>query len=126
MTTIMVAIKFAMPEAEIILTVWKLSIIVIRYFTLTSLHLWNISHVSSALKNLLSTCKLSLDNSAFVEFHPFYFLIKDKAMKKIMLRGPYYDGLYHLVPHSMGSLIHPFCITILYHNLLLFIDIFHI
>jgi hypothetical protein len=25
-----------------------------------------------------------------------------------------------------GSLIRPFCITILYHNLLLFIDIFHI
>jgi hypothetical protein len=27
-------------------------------------------------------------------------------------------------PH--GGLIRPFCITILYHNLLLFIDIFHI
>jgi hypothetical protein len=25
-----------------------------------------------------------------------------------------------------GGLIRPFCITILYHNLLLFIDIFHI
>jgi hypothetical protein len=27
---------------------------------------------------------------------------------------------------SLGELIPPFCITILYHNLLLFIDIFHI
>jgi hypothetical protein len=27
---------------------------------------------------------------------------------------------------SSGSLIRPFCITILYHNLLLFIDVFHI
>jgi hypothetical protein len=27
---------------------------------------------------------------------------------------------------SAGEVIRPFCITILYHNLLLFIDIFHI
>jgi hypothetical protein len=27
---------------------------------------------------------------------------------------------------SLGGLICPFCITILYHNLMLFIDIFHI
>jgi hypothetical protein len=27
---------------------------------------------------------------------------------------------------SMAAVIRPFCITILYHNLLLFIDIFHI
>jgi hypothetical protein len=27
--------------------------------------------------------------------------------------------------NMLGSLIRPFCITILYHNLLLFIDIFH-
>jgi hypothetical protein len=69
---------------------------------------WNILHVSSALKILLSTHKLSLDNNASVEFHPFYFLIKDKEMKKIMLRGPNYDGLYHLVPHSTGSSKHSF------------------
>jgi hypothetical protein len=29
-------------------------------------------------------------------------------------------------PGARSSLIRPFCITILYHNLLLFIDIFHI
>jgi hypothetical protein len=38
------------------------------------LHLKNILHVPSATKNLLSVYKLAIDNNAFLEFHPWYFL----------------------------------------------------
>jgi hypothetical protein len=43
------------------------------------LHLRNILHVPSSSMNLISAHKLTLDNNAFVEIHPFFFLIKDKA-----------------------------------------------
>jgi hypothetical protein len=43
----------------------------------SSLHLINILHVHSASKNLLSAHKIALDNNAFIEFQPFFFLIKD-------------------------------------------------
>jgi histone deacetylase 1/2 len=61
-------------------------------------HLCNILHVPSSSMNLISAHKLTLDNNAFVEIHPFFFLIKDKATQQIIFRGPYCDGLYPLVP----------------------------
>jgi hypothetical protein len=42
-------------------------------FTLNS-----ILHVPSASKNLLSVHRFTLDNHVFIEFHPFFFLIKDQ------------------------------------------------
>jgi hypothetical protein len=60
-------------------------------------------HVPSASKNLLSTHKIALDNNAFVEFHPSFFLIKDQATQEILFRGPCHGGLYPLVPVSMES-----------------------
>lgn len=42
-----------------------------------NLHLNNILHVPQAAKNLVSVHRLAKDNSAFLEFHPDYFLIKD-------------------------------------------------
>ncbi|KAM0877932.1 hypothetical protein ACQ4PT_035216 [Festuca glaucescens] len=46
------------------------------------------------------------DNNAFVEIHPFFFLIKDQATKQIVFRGPCHGGLYPLVPVSSGSSKH--------------------
>jgi hypothetical protein len=44
-----------------------------------SFDLNNILHVHSASKNLLSVHRFTLDNHVFVEFHPFFFLIKEQA-----------------------------------------------
>jgi hypothetical protein len=68
----------------------------------SSLHLKNILHFPSASKNLLSVNKLAMDNNVFLEFHPYFFLIKDQATIRIMFKGPYYGGLYPLVPFSTG------------------------
>ena len=64
----------------------------------SSIHLQTILHVPNASKGLLYAHKIALDNNAFVEIHPFFFLIKDQATKEIMFRGPCRDGLYPLVP----------------------------
>jgi histone deacetylase 1/2 len=56
--------------------------------------------------NLLSAHKITLDNNAFVEIHPFFFLINDQATKHIMFRGPCKGGLYPLVPVSTPSSKH--------------------
>jgi hypothetical protein len=63
-----------------------------------SFDLKNILHVPSASKNLLSVHKFTLDNHVFIEFHPFFFLIKDQATRRILFRGPCYGGLYPLAP----------------------------
>jgi hypothetical protein len=58
------------------------------------LHLKNILHVPSASKNMLSVHRLTLDNHVFLEFHPFFFLIKDLVTRRILFKGPYHGGLY--------------------------------
>jgi histone deacetylase 1/2 len=69
----------------------------------SSFDLHNILHVPSASKNLLSIHKFALDNDAFIEFHPFFFLIKYQATRRILFRGPCHGGLYPLVPVSNTS-----------------------
>jgi hypothetical protein len=63
----------------------------------------NILHVPSASKNLLSVHRLALDNHVFLEFHPFFFLIKDLVTRRTLFKGPCHGGLYPLVPFSTGS-----------------------
>jgi serine protease inhibitor len=55
----------------------------------SSLHLKNILHVPCASKNLLSVHKLTLDNHVFIEYHPFFFLIKDQDTQRILFKGPF-------------------------------------
>jgi histone deacetylase 1/2 len=69
----------------------------------SSLHLKNILRVPSASKNQLSVHKLTLDNHVFIEYHLFFFLIKDLDKQRILFKGPYQGGLYPLVPFSIGS-----------------------
>jgi hypothetical protein len=60
----------------------------------------NVLHVPSTHKNLISVHQFTLDNDIFIEFHPYFFLIKDQKTKKVMLHGPCKGGLYHLPPSS--------------------------
>jgi hypothetical protein len=63
-----------------------------------NLHLKNILYVPKAKKNLVSVHQLTTDNSAFVEFHLDFFLIKDQATRRTLLREPCRSGLYPLPP----------------------------
>jgi hypothetical protein len=65
-----------------------------------SLHLNNVLHVPKAAKNLVSVHRLTKDNSAFIEFHPDFFLIKDQDTRRTILRGPCHRGLYPLSTDS--------------------------
>ena len=62
------------------------------------IHLKRILHVPSAHKNLLSVHRIAIDNHFFLEFHPYFFLIKDQATKKVLYRGRCVRGLYPLIP----------------------------
>jgi histone deacetylase 1/2 len=59
-----------------------------------SLHLKNVLRVPRISKNLLSTHKLTLDNNAYVELHPYSFFIKDRTTKATILEGKCQGGLY--------------------------------
>jgi hypothetical protein len=66
-------------------------------------HLRNILHVPRASKNLLSVHRFTYDNRVFIEFHPFYFLIKDQVTRKIIHRGRCVGGLYPLISSLVSS-----------------------
>ena len=57
----------------------------------------HILHVPGAHKSLVSVHRLATDNNAYLEFHPNFFLIKDRATKTILHRGRCEGGLYPLV-----------------------------
>lgn len=59
-------------------------------------NLKDILHVPSITKNLLSVQKFALDNNVFFEFHPYHFLVKDRATKTLVLSGTSSTGLYTL------------------------------
>jgi hypothetical protein len=60
----------------------------------------NVLHVPSTQKNLISVHRFTLDNDTFIEFHPFFFLIKDRKTRKVLLRGPCRGGMYPLPPST--------------------------
>jgi hypothetical protein len=62
------------------------------------LHLHNVLHVPRAHKQLVSIHRFNLDNNTFIELHPFFFLIKDQVMRKLLLQSPCRGGLYPLPP----------------------------
>ena len=65
------------------------------------IHLKNVLHVPQATKNLVSVHKLASGNSAFLEFHPDFFAIKDQATKKTILKGRCHQGLYPIPATSI-------------------------
>jgi hypothetical protein len=79
-----------------------LVILVIHLFKTPNheLHLKNIFHVPSATINHVFIHKLAIDTDAFIEFHHCYFFIKERATKKILLKGRCEGGLYPIVSSS--------------------------
>jgi hypothetical protein len=65
-----------------------------------NLTLTNVLHVPTAHKNLISVHRFTLGNDTFIEFHPFFFLIKDRQTKKVLLHKPCKGGLYPLPPST--------------------------
>jgi hypothetical protein len=63
----------------------------------------NILHVPQAQKNLVSVHRLTSDNDAFMKFHPWVFLIKDRASRKVLLSGRCKD-VWGPTRTSVGSL----------------------
>ena len=50
--------------------------------------------VLNLCKNLISVHHLTKQNNVFIEFHPFYFLVKDKISGAILLKGACNNGIY--------------------------------
>jgi hypothetical protein len=50
-----------------------------------NLHLNNVLSIPSTQKNLLSVHRLTTDNPIFIEYHSHYFLVKDRATRKVLL-----------------------------------------
>jgi hypothetical protein len=47
-------------------------------------------------KNLVLIHRLHVDNSIFIEFHPFFFLIKDQKTRTVLLKGRCIGGMHPL------------------------------
>jgi hypothetical protein len=60
----------------------------------------DVLHVPSTQKNLILVHRVTLDNDTFIEFHPYFFLIKDRKTRKVHLHGPCKGNLYPLPPSS--------------------------
>lgn len=56
----------------------------------------HVLHVPQATKNLVSVHRLASDNNVFLEFHPNFFLIKDRDTRSTLLKGRCHKGLYPL------------------------------
>jgi hypothetical protein len=52
--------------------------------------------VPATNKNLISVHRFTANNNVFLEFHPNFFLVKDKAMKRVLFHGQCRGGLYPL------------------------------
>jgi hypothetical protein len=66
-----------------------------------NLMLKNVLYVPKANKNLIFVYKLASDNSAFLEYHPNYFAIKDRVTRRPLLRGRCHKGIYPLLVKSL-------------------------
>lgn len=62
------------------------------------IHLRNVLHAPETSKNLLSVHCIAIDNRVYLEFHPYFFLIRDEVTRNILYRGRCVHGLYPLIP----------------------------
>jgi hypothetical protein len=72
-----------------------------------NLTLNNVLHVLTAHKNLLSVHRFTLDNDTFIEFHPYFFVIKDRKHGRCCCTGHVRGGgvfiLFHRPHRSFAS-----------------------
>jgi hypothetical protein len=64
----------------------------------TSFLLRNVLHVPLITKNLLSFHKFTLETNTYIEFHPWFFLVNEQGLGKILLQRLNDGGLYKLPP----------------------------
>ncbi|XP_012857175.1 PREDICTED: uncharacterized protein LOC105976483 [Erythranthe guttata] len=51
-------------------------------------------HLPLIHKNLISVHKFTLDNNVIIEFHPFFYLVKDRRTGAMLMRGRCENGVY--------------------------------
>ena len=80
--------------------VWRLIILVMQFSKpLVAISILEISCMfPKQKKNLLYVHRIALDNKVFLEFHPYFFLIRDQVTRNILYRGRCVHGLYPLIP----------------------------
>jgi hypothetical protein len=54
----------------------------------------NVLYVPSSHKNLVSIHRFTRDNHVFVGYHPYVFLVKDMAMRRVLLHNRCRSSLY--------------------------------
>ena len=59
--------------------------------------------VPNLCKNLISVHHLTKQNNVFVEFHSFYFLVKNKISGAILLKGACNNGIYTFLESIVAS-----------------------
>jgi hypothetical protein len=69
----------------------------------SSFLLKNVLHVPKITKNLIYVQKFTCDTNTFMEFHPSYFLVKDRLTKKLLHTGPSKHGLYAFTTSSPST-----------------------
>jgi hypothetical protein len=65
-------------------------------------HITDTLCVPSIHKNLISVHHFTLQNNVFIEFHPFFFLVKDQITGAVLFKGVCENGVYTL-PDSLVS-----------------------
>jgi hypothetical protein len=65
----------------------------------------SVLHVPTSHKNLIFVHRFTLDNDIFIEFHPYFFVIKDQKMRRVLLHGPCKGGLYPPPPSPSTKLV---------------------
>lgn len=60
----------------------------------------NVLHTPTITKQLTSVTRLRINNQAFIELYPNFFLVKDQVSGKVLLHGLLHDGLYKLFTRS--------------------------
>jgi hypothetical protein len=67
------------------------------------LHLNYILYVPFINKNLCSDHRLTSDNDAFMELHPYSFYLKDRVSKRVLLQGRSRGSMYPIPIRSWSS-----------------------
>jgi hypothetical protein len=59
--------------------------------------------IPSIHKNLISVHHFTLRNNVFIEFHPFFFLVKDQITGAVLFKGACENGVYTLPDSPVSS-----------------------
>jgi hypothetical protein len=75
----------------------------------TSFLLQNVLHVPLITKNLISVHKFTLETNTYIEFHPWFFVVKEQGSGRVLLHGLNDNGLYKLPSSVLPNPSTPIC-----------------